>query len=553
MKQILQLSKAYITGVSILSKGRRSELFGGKQKWIYPLILFGLVSAIGSFSTLLIMNYRSLYQLGAAYGHPDFLIFMALMASWLLSLILGFISALSILYRSKDLQLLATLPVTGRAIVRSRIVIAYGAMLPLHLLVTAPAAVIFISRYGFVPGQITALLTLFFAGSVFPLMISLLLASLITRSAMNRRFRTLFEIGGMLLLLSVIILFQSILTRMSGVTDIESSAVYQFLADRLDRFYSDIPPLGWMSEGFTEQGMLAQLKFLLLSIISVGAVERAVSKRYQKILSQSIFSAGESVNQSRKQRESEQKERGVLPSLVWREWQVLKGHSIFILQTFLELSIVPLLLIVMTVTGSIGEIRQAVSFVLAFPEIELLLFGILQLAFLFSSLSSTSISREGRTLMISRLLPIPPSFQILSKLVLHLLLTYPAYLIYLSLLFILLPLNPLHLIYMIPGGLVFLSLSSVLGLFVDLKRPMLTWIHPQQAIKQNLNVLIGFGLNAAAVGAIGGIGYLLLRFADALSPLVIGVVVIITAGAVLAGLRYPLMQAAKLCYNSEER
>jgi len=102
---------------------------------------------------------------------------------------------------------------------------------------------------------------------------------------------------------------------------------------------------------------------------------------------------------------------------------------------------------------------------------------------------------------------------------------------------------------MIPGGLVCLSLSSVIGLIIDLKRPMLTWNHPQQAMKQNLNVLISIGLNALMIGILAGIGFLLLTVG--INTLVIGLIILIAASAGLVLLRGRMVQAAQSCYGPQ--
>jgi len=136
MKQILLLFKAYIAGGSLLSRLKTSSTVRDKrQRWLLPLIAVSLVAALGSYGSLLVVNYRSLYQLGAMFGHPDFLIYMSIFFSWVLTLVLTFPSAISIFYRSHDIQLLLTLPLRDVSIVGARTAVLFSTALPLHLFI----------------------------------------------------------------------------------------------------------------------------------------------------------------------------------------------------------------------------------------------------------------------------------------------------------------------------------------------------------------------------------------------------------------------------------
>ncbi len=46
---------------------------------------------------------------------------------------------------------------------------------------------------------------------------------------------------------------------------------------------------------------------------------------------------------------------------------------------------------------------------------------------------------------------------------------------------------------MLPGGLAFQVVGFAAGMFLDLKRPLLKWTHPQQAMKNNTNALGAMG------------------------------------------------------------
>jgi ABC-2 type transport system permease protein len=51
---------------------------------------------------------------------------------------------------------------------------------------------------------------------------------------------------------------------------------------------------------------------------------------------------------------------------------------------------------------------------------------------------------------------------------------------------------------------------TLIGMTIDIIRPMRGWTNPQQAMKQNLNVLIGMAISSLYLGALGFMSYKLI-------------------------------------------
>jgi hypothetical protein len=77
-------------------------------------------------------------------------------------------------------------------------------------------------------------------------------------------------------------------------------------------------------------------------------------------------------------------------------------------------------------------------------------------------------------------------------------------------------------------------------MFLDLKRPMLKWTHPQQAMKNNANALGAMGGTAALVALIGGPSAL--AIAKGADPFLVGCGVA-AAGVILAAMLLPRLFA----------
>lgn len=555
MNQIHILCKAYLKNSSIFSRGRLVALKRQRQLWIIPLIGFGLISAFLSFGSLLLINYRSIFQLGAAFGHPDFVLLMALLMSWVLTLVLSSTSGISILYTAKDTHLLMPLPIRMSAIVTSRLIVLFLGMLPLHLFIMIPALYVFGSTMGFTLTFLTNGVILLLIGSLIPVMISAAVSSLIAKLAGKSKHKRSIEILGMLIMLALIISFQSLLTRMS-VSGLEStSAVYQYLATRIERFYTDMRPLAWAASSIGQGDFLDLLRFAAATAAVSAFMWWYIQHGYQQMLWQQDMPDIESrrspsllsrfIRPSAHQEQSGQQKthrdepirfrepRNLMSALIHREWTVINSKTSFIMQIWLEILIVPIMIVVMMATGSLGDISQLYEFLTSVRFVDLYTFGILVLLFLISTNAATTISREGKLLPIVKSLPVEPMRIVQAKIAVHLMTTYIPFLVYVVIVYVLLPLELSSLLFIIPGGFTCMLLSAMIAITVDLRRPFLTWNHPQQAMKQNLNVLISMGLLMGTFAIPAGIVFVLMTFTPA-TMLTIGLtILVIVAGLIL--------------------
>ena len=159
--------------------------------------------------------------------------------------------------------------------------------------------------------------------------------------------------------------------------------------------------------------------------------------------------------------------------------------------------------------GSLSELVALIDF--SNPIVTtIVLAGMCALGFFMGGtvlITSTSISREGRSLFIMKYLPVSYSTQLNAKAASGFVVILPA------LLFVLIPLQIIFRapVWLFAGG-VLLTIPGViftnyLGLYIDLVRPKLVWDNEAAPVKQNLNpMLVMFGGWAVAVG-IGLLGW----------------------------------------------
>jgi ABC-2 type transport system permease protein len=203
---------------------------------------------------------------------------------------------------------------------------------------------------------------------------------------------------------------------------------------------------------------------------------------------------------------------GIL-ALVSREWAILRSNSTFLFQSFSEVVLFPMLLVIFRLSAESpldalpASLFESHFWSLCCGGVAVMLCGI-------SSIYPSSVSREGGLFGLSLTLPVRGGTQAAAKLLFGLQFTLSAYFLDLVLLMAIFRMSPWALLYVVPMGLAALVFFGSAGVLVDVHRPLLNWTHPQQAMKSNMNVLIVMGVDF----------------------LTIAVIVLVAVGLVMAGL-----------------
>lgn len=583
----LRLVRAYIQGSTSFSKGGIKELRRQDRLWVLPLALLGVAVGGVSFMGMLLANYQSLFALGLSAGNPELVVFAALLAAWILQFVLGIPLVLAVLFFSKDNTLLMTLPVRPMDIVLSKALYIMGILLPMQLFFFLPGVIIYAQGMEAVAAAGGVGITswpLFWgstllyglAGPLVPMALAMLAVSLLIRLVNITRHKTAVELMGLFLTLVTIIGMQLLLTRsMTGgdgeVADPQALAgLARILTDNL---YSALPPITWAARGFS-----APLSFLsgLLFIAGVSAGGLfLVQALYLRSLSRHREGGGGRRIQPTEPPALESHspgtgpgkntspwEHGAAPSgsailrprspvtaLVSREWKVLSSQSTFLFEGMAQVAIFPLMLLILGITMPADFLEMIPQMGIDPGLLNLILFGAIILMLCLNSVAPTSLSREGRLFALNTILPVQANHQVLAKLLFHYILFLPALVLDLILAVILLGMQPLSLFWALPGGLGLVTLFFSLGLSLDLRRPLLTWTNPQQAMKQNMNVLLAMGLDVLILGIVAAILYGL--YSLGVSWILIGVILSLLSLAAGAGSYLWVSHAARGRYSDE--
>jgi ABC-2 type transport system permease protein len=526
--------------VSLLAtKLRATTVFSGAsvhqlrerdQLWVVPLAGVGILVALATMIFMLYQNYALMALLGLETGTPELPLVIATVLAWALAFVVGFPLALSILYFSRDGQLLASLPLRPGQIVAANTGLLYLYMLPVSVLVFVPALVAFfvaggVSAWGVVAGALALVVM-----PLVPLGISILLVTGLVRIVNLSRFRTALEAMGMVLLVVMLIGVQLILSRSfaEGGDLVSLSAA---LADTLERVVSLIPPARWLARGVLPGGVgwlavgaafSAAVIALCAAVVRAGYLRRIATHEATR------------TRRGGAGRARLPQQRGVLHALVAREVRVLSSNSTFLFESVGEILVFPILLIVFRFAVPDVLVDQFLPFLQGTPYVLPALLALLVLLAGINSVSSSAISREGALFDLSLSLPVGGATQARGKLATYLLLFWPALAINAAIAVSILRLPWWNALVLCAAALPYLLLIGATTLYADVRRPLLAWSHPQQAVKQNVNVLIGMGLAVLCVAAVSlPAGLLATRGASSATVLVVAAGVA-AAAAVLA-------------------
>ena len=529
-KTLIVLVKAFFRGTkpfTVLLERLSFKAKSTSSKLLKAFVLLALVVVFGYLVLLLGLNYYSYQMVGLLMGFPYLGLFFAAIAGFVLVLILSLSSVTTTLYQSKDVMMLRSLAIDEKSLVLSRLIFIYLLHAPLYYILTIPALVVAFWVNGFSPLYLTGSLLFLVLGPILPLCLSVAFSIVLIRLTKGRRFRTIQELSSMILFVVFIVGMSASMARNMGDTnsllDFNFEVMIATLKPILSRLETIFPLF------VIQANMLFSASRLMLFILITCAVLLILlwylPARYSEHIS---FLLSNQQSRTTSHKEIKIKKSSCIKALIRREIVIIRTHSVFTFELAGELLIPLLLIAIYAATGVLDEISVLIEVVRNVVYLPQLIFLLFLLVANFCMLSSTSVSRQGSLFILDRQYPIQPKTFVQSKVILHLLLVFLPNVLYLSAALYFMQLSFIHLLYFLP--LSFLAIFTVANfqLGIDYHRPNLEWTLPQQAMKSNVNGLLGMlaALILEVVLAILLLGASLLGLPFFVGPLLAGVVLL---------------------------
>ena len=512
---MLEIRSIYITG----KKGKD----GKKQTAKNPKGLMILLGVL--YLTMMFAFFGLSFLLGETMFslQMDWLYFTVLgILAFLLGIFGSVLSTASALFRSKDNELLLSMPIPPSKIILVRMTAVCLMGFLYEACVMIPAVI-----YYFIAGNLTL------AGGVFSVLGIFILGFLITAVSCGA--------GWLVSVIAVRLNNQKIIRVLLIVVLIglvyyvrfQLEAIIKTIAEHAAEIAQELQGWGYivtlsgrgMAGDFAAflifTGITAVLFFLAYDLVSRSFAKIALTKSSEK---ERIFSSADI------------KTSGLSDALLRRERKRFLASVTYMLNA--GLGILLLLAGAVAAIIKLGDIRMLItSLGSVYPAVDRMTPVLAAMAVCvltsFCVMAACSISMEGQQIWIYQSMPLDPRKIFQAKIYLHVFLTgIPALLCVLSL-GIAIQTGIAEFISMVVVTGMYIIMSATLELRLDLKRPKLEWINENQAVKNNLNTLVAMLCAMIVPTILGGLYFLLNAFIGPVAYMVI--LIGIFAGLTLLG------------------
>ncbi|MBN1504549.1 MAG: hypothetical protein JW952_05775 [Candidatus Eisenbacteria bacterium] len=486
---------------------------GGRGRaWMLPLGIVGLGGLGVSFVAVLVGMYAGILELGIMTETPELVFFVAALFTWFVLVFLGIAVVMSVFYFSSDIPGLIPLPIPAREVIGAKFVVLLLYSYILCVFSFLPTLFVYCSRMGSSAYVILSGLVNLLLLPVVPAAVAVMFVFVLNRLISFSRHRTLLEVLGNSFFLAVLVGFQLVSPRVLAGGDPQEMAKLLLEKGSLFSLLGRLMPpakliavsiAGGDASGLSLLGVVLMSGAVCLGMVVLG--ERIFYKGFviQSQVAEGPRRVGDAGGLSRlMERSGFLSLRSSILALVSREWAIMRSNSTFIFQSFSEVVLLPLLLVIFRLSSENpldalpASFRESDAWSLCCGAVAVVLCGI-------SSIYPSSVSREGGLFGLSLTLPVRGGVQAAAKLLFGLEFTLSAYFLDLILLMAIFEMSPSSLFYVIPMGLAALVFFGGAGVLVDVHRPVLNWSHPQQAMKSNMNVLIVMGVDFLTIAAVG--------------------------------------------------
>ncbi len=516
MNRMLSLVKTQINtnfGISALKYRFTKE----KKKRLGTILIgVAILMGIGPLLSLYILMMTGVYAIGASLNQPELVLTISFMMSQMFVLFFGMFYIIGSFYFSNDLETLVPLPLKPYEVIGSKFAVIlineYITVLPILL----PPLLVYGIGMGMGPFYWLKGLVMILTAPVIPLTLGAVFIMLLMRMVNLKKNKDLFAIiggfVGVLLALGVNFFFQRV--PKSGGQDYLKNLLNSKMG-LIDEIGRRFPPSIWATKGLSDSGLSGLGYFVLF--MGVSLLFFALLLWLGNLVFYKALIAGQEVTRKRKvssARETEQLyERVSSPviAIIKREWKLLLRTPVYIINGLTGALIGPFMLLVIMFAQGSDDDALVIMNAVHNPEFAAFValggLGVMLFTSGMNLVASTSVSREGKTLWVLKMIPVPARQQVMAKFLQGFMVSILGILTTSIVMGFFLKLSLVRLLVIILLALLGSITLVALNLLLDVIHPKLTWNSEQEAMKQNLNgglgmlvsVLVIMLLAAAAV------------------------------------------------------
>ena len=471
---LLKVAFYNTTGINGLTKNIKDKKEKSKLTFTTLTYLFigvCIIAMVSAYSYVIAEVLKPMGQL-------NLLLVISVIITSIVIIITYVYKAPSILFSSKDYDLLMSLPIKNSIILSSKLIEMMIINYVFTALIMVPVSVVYFITSGNL--QCTFFLTMLIAIIFIP-MIPVVVASILAVVIyyISSRFKNKNIISIILgLITMILVLYGSI-----KLQDI----INYFVANStsiVEGFEKVYKPAKYIVDAMINFNILSLIKFISVSVVPFLlfiVIFSATFTNINKVL-------GESYRKSN-YKMKELKTSTIITALTKEEFKRYFSIKIYVMNTF-----VGMILVLGAALVSLFKGEEFITVILEIPNISnMIAAGTLAIIIFGIGLSCTtacSISIEGKNLWIKKTLPISPIDIFKSKILTNLILSIPIAILSNIIFYIALKFDFIYLLINIVITIAFALLSAIVGLIINLYFPKLQWSNPTAVVKQSTSVFI---------------------------------------------------------------
>ncbi len=399
--------RSYVSSLGKKSKGGEYKTVSVGRLVLLALVYLYLIGIFGGISTLYSI---SLCALTIPTGQD--VLFLSLYA--LLPLIIVFFLSIfetkSVLFESKDTELLLSLPIQPKDIVISRILTVLLTNYGISAIFMLPAMTVYIVFGGSGVGIVGSIL----AFLLIPLLatsLSVGVGYLVARLTANAKRKTFLSVIFYLIFFVLLFMFY----RYSFSTDMEEDQFGQ-VSEMMAALVASAPVLRFIGEAV----LLRPLPFLLLLAVTAGASVLVYMRVVSSFISMSTRTGGQTAHKYEKKKLGR---RSPILAVASKEMSKFLSSAAYIMNTSMGMMFLLLFTVAMLFVDDATIVPVLEQMGMSMTDMYPALAVILTFLTINTAISSCTVSLEGKNLWIMQMLPVPAWQILLGKALPHFVIT----------------------------------------------------------------------------------------------------------------------------------
>ena len=484
MKQLIALLKAIMSQDMNLFKYKTKSNSSYATKVIMPLTLAIIfMCAIGTYFYIFATE---LSKINLTYIMLTF----AMIVPCLFTLIEGIYKTQGILFETKDNNLLFALPIKKSRIIFARLFKLYVFQYLYNLLFILPAYIIYIYfEHPALSFYIISFIMTFLL-PIIPTVIACFLGFIVKNISVKFKSKKIIQTSfTMIIFLGIFYLsfntdriIDNLLNNANDINDIISKIYY---------------PVGEYIRLIQKFDIFDLLKLLLINIIPLILFVIITSKHYFTMISKSSENgSSRNIVSKRKSKNIKVETKNKMSALISKELKRYFSSTVYMTNTLIGLviMIIGTIAICVNLNGTFNMITEGEELGVDINQILELMpkifFGLVVFMSSMTSITSSSISIEGKSFNITKSLPVNPEEVLLSKVLSSNLITIPVILLCDIIFFISFEVQIFDIVAILIISLVMPTLTAIIGLFANLKYPKMNATSDTEVVKQSASSMI---------------------------------------------------------------